>query len=211
MNDLLQPILMSKIFQFASLVVGILTFLLSVALVYWLFRDARRRAAREIIWVLLGGIAVFVGAMIGFGQTTYGFATVGLASISAILLVLMIYTFLRPAEYSADAQERELSLRLLEAELDTSACPSCGSGIETDFLICPTCNITLRRPCEFCSRPIRPAWATCPYCKARQGSGSSAPVSESKKRGSASTPGGRIQRKPSIKRGALPKPAPGEK
>ena len=199
MNELLQPILASKAFQFASFVIGILTLLLAIALVFWLFRDARRRSAREFIWLALGGLTVLLGAIIGFGQTKFGFATVGLASLAPVLLVLLVYTFLRPPEYVVDVQEREMSLRLLEAELDASACPSCGSGIETDFLICPTCNITLRRPCEFCSRPIRPAWATCPYCKARQGSGD-APPSSARERSLASKPVGANRRKPPLKR-----------
>jgi RNA polymerase subunit RPABC4/transcription elongation factor Spt4 len=150
-------------------------FLLSVALVFWLFRDARRRGSNGIVWALIGGFALLIGVFIGFSQSSLGFVTVGLGSLGMVLLALMVFTFIRPAEFAADAQERELSQRLLEAELETHACPSCGGGIETDFLICPACNITLRRPCEFCSRPVKVAWATCPYCRARKGQEASAP------------------------------------
>ena len=157
-------------------VLGFVLFAFSIALVFWLYRDARRRGAREIIWAIVGGAALLLGVFLGFTLSSWGFIAVGLGTLIAVCAVLLIYTFIRPAEFLADAQERELSARLLEAELDTHACPSCGHGIETDFLICPSCNITLRRPCDYCGRPIKTGWATCPYCKARKGQDAAAPA-----------------------------------
>jgi RNA polymerase subunit RPABC4/transcription elongation factor Spt4 len=173
MTEILQPILDNKAFQFASLVVGIVGFLLAVALVFWLWRDARRRGGHEWIWMAVGAAFVLVGAIVGFGQTKFGFASVGLISLLLILVCLIVYTLVRPSEFLVDVQEREMSLRLLDAELDVQACPACGAGIEPDFQICPVCNVTLRRPCEYCGRPINPKWKTCPYCKAHQNGGGS--------------------------------------
>ena len=170
-DELLDPIINSPVFQAASLGLGLITFISAVALVFWLFRDARRRGSLSILWGLLGAIALIGGVIVGFGQATWGFIAVGVASLGMVLVVLLAYTLLRPAEFAADAQERELSQRLLEAELETHACPSCGGGIEIDFLICPSCNVTLRRPCDYCARPIKTAWSTCPYCLARKGQG----------------------------------------
>ena len=170
-GELLDPIIESVAFQTISLGLGLITFVSAVALVFWLFRDARRRGSLSILWGLLGAIALIIGVIIGFGQPTWGFIAVGAASLGAVLVVMLAYTLLRPAEFAADAQERELSQRLLEAELENHACPSCGGGIEVDFLICPNCNVTLRRPCDFCARPIKTSWVTCPYCLARKGQG----------------------------------------
>jgi len=170
-GELFTEILQGPVVQRALDVIGIVTFVLAIALVFWLFRDARRRGSLSILWGLVGTAALVVGVFIGFGVEGWGFASVGLASLVLVLVVLVVYTFLRPADFAADAQERELSQRLLEAELETHACPSCGGGIEVDFLICPNCNVTLRRPCDYCSRPIKTGWATCPYCRASKGQG----------------------------------------
>ena len=170
-DELLDPIIASPAFQAASLAIGLIAFVSAVALVFWLFRDARRRGSLSILWGLLGAIALITGVIVGFGQATWGFIAVGAASLGMVLVVLLAYTLLRPAEFAADARERELSQCLLEAELENHACPSCGGGIEMDFLICPNCNVTLRRPCDYCARPIKTDWLTCPYCLARKGQG----------------------------------------
>jgi len=170
-GELLTPIIEGPVVQRGLDVVGIVTFLLAIALVFWLFRDARRRGSLSILWGLVGVIGLVAGVFVGFGISGWGFASVGGISLVLVLAILIVYTFLRPADFAADAQERELSQRLLEAELETHACSSCGGGIEVDFLICPNCNVTLRRPCDYCSRPIKTAWTTCPYCRASKGQG----------------------------------------
>lgn len=168
-GELLDPIINSPIVQGISLGLGVVTFALAIALVFWIFRDARRRGSLPIMWGLFGLAALVAGVFIGFMQASWGFIAVGGASFILVLIVLIVYSFLRPADFAADAQERELSQRLLEAELETHACPSCGGGIEVDFLICPGCNVTLRRPCDYCARPIKTSWAVCPYCRANKG------------------------------------------
>jgi len=168
-SDLILEIVGEQTLHNLSLGLGIVAFVTAVALVFWLFRDARRRGTYTIIWGVLGTVAVVIGIFFGFNFNNWGFIAVGGASLVLVLIVLAAYTIMRPAEYSADAEERELSQRLLEAELDIHACPSCESGIEVDFLICPSCNVTLRRPCDYCSRPMKTAWSTCPYCLARKG------------------------------------------
>ena len=194
-GELLDPIIESVAFQTISLGLGLVTFVSAVALVFWLFRDARRRGSLSILWGLLGAIALIVGVIIGFGQPTWGFIAVGAASLGAVLVVMLAYTLLRPAEFAADAQERELSQRLLEAELENHACPSCGGGIEVDFLICPSCNVTLRRPCDYCARPIKTNWVTCPYCLARRGQGEARAASTSQQTARRSSGGSSANRR----------------
>ncbi|MCL2680657.1 MAG: zinc ribbon domain-containing protein [Coriobacteriia bacterium] len=167
-NDLLDSIIAHALFQRISLGLGLICFFLSVALVFWLFRDARRRGTIAILWTLLGTVALTLGVFMGFSRSSIGFIAVGGASLALVLLVLLVYVFVRPSEFAADVEERDLSQRLLEAELELHACPSCDSGIEIDFQICPNCNVTLRSPCDYCGRPIKTDWTTCPYCLARK-------------------------------------------
>ncbi|MCL2438325.1 MAG: DUF2089 domain-containing protein [Coriobacteriia bacterium] len=190
-GELLDPIINSPIVQAISLGLGVITFALAIALVFWIFRDARRRGSLSIMWGLFGAAALIAGVFIGFTQADWGFIAVGGASLILVLIVLIVYSFLRPADFAADAQERELSQRLLEAELETHACPSCGGGIEVDFLICPSCNVTLRRPCDYCARPIKTTWAVCPYCRANKG--------QAETRAAAKAPARKPSRKPAEK------------
>lgn len=187
-GELLAPIIESPAFQRASDILGVVLFVAAVAMVFWLFRDARRRDSVPFLWGLLGAVALIIGAFIGFGQSAWGFTAVGGATLALVLVVLFAYTLLRPAEFAADANERELSQRLLEAELETNACPSCGGGIEVDYLICPNCNVTLRSPCDYCGRPIKPTWNICPYCRSAKGqSEPSVPASSPKPASTSST------------------------
>jgi len=195
-GELLAPVLDSAIFQTISLALGLAFLLFAVALVFWMYRDARRRGTFAVAWGVLGVVGIVVGVIMGFSNNSWGFIAVGGIAFFLVLAILLVYTILRPAEFEADARERELSQRLLEAELETNACPSCGAGIEVDYLICPTCNVTLRRPCDYCGRPIKTDWATCPYCLSSKGQAetrasapSAAAASSARKSASKSTRG----------------------
>jgi RNA polymerase subunit RPABC4/transcription elongation factor Spt4 len=113
-----------------------------LALVIWTFKDARKRVDDTIIiWV-----AVLTSLVLPFMGT-------------------LIYTILRPAEYLAEARERELEMRAMEQELQTMrACPSCGELIKSDYLVCPSCRRSLRSTCPTCDRVLEPGWKVCPYC-----------------------------------------------
>ena len=169
MSDLLGPVLKSASFQFASLIVGILFLLLSCAVIFWLYRDAESRGTRSTVWAGIGIALGVLGAIAGISQAAYGFAFTGILAFSLIIIFVFIYTIMRPSEFSDDIEEQELSIALLEAELDIKACPHCHAGIETDFLVCPNCFKILREPCRLCKRPIKREWKVCPYCKTKQG------------------------------------------
>ena len=168
MSDLIGPIIKSKVFQNASFAVGILCFILAALLLLWLWRDARRRGATGAVWTVIGVAVALVAALVGLSLSEYGFGPVGILAILALLVVIMVYSFVRPSDFIADAREQALSLQLLEAQIERETCPTCGHGVETKFLICPYCNTTLRVACDFCGQPIQPDWAVCPYCKANQ-------------------------------------------
>ena len=123
----------------------ILAFLIGVlwlSLVFWTLKDARKR----IDDALIVAVAVATSFIIPFVGT-------------------VVYAILRPAEYLADARERELEMRAIEQELHAlRACPSCGESIRPDYLMCPSCRRPLRSPCATCGRVLEPGWKVCPYC-----------------------------------------------
>ena len=114
------------------------------ALAFWIWRDARRRGAMSVFWAI---------AVLPFSVFAW-----------------MIYMMVRPPETLDDAHERETEIAAREAELSMTGatCPNCFKPVENDFLICPTCQKKLKKPCSSCGRAIKPSWSVCPYCKAKQ-------------------------------------------
>jgi RNA polymerase subunit RPABC4/transcription elongation factor Spt4 len=113
-----------------------------LVLVFWTFKDARKRIDDPII------VAVAV-----------------LTSLVLPYMGTLVYAILRPAEYLAEARERELEMRAMEQELHTlRACPSCGGIVKPDYLACPNCRRPLRSACAYCDRVLEPGWKLCPYC-----------------------------------------------
>ena len=86
-----------------------------VATVYWVYKDARRRIADN----LLVGVSTALGAVPFLGP--------------------LIYMLFRPPEYLDDVHERELEIRAMEERLGTGTlrCPVCRAHVDHDFLICP--------------------------------------------------------------------------
>ena len=44
-------------------------------------------------------------------------------------------------------------------------CPSCGTPIHDDYVVCPTCQTRVGLGCPGCHRRVEPAWVVCPYCQ----------------------------------------------
>lgn len=130
---------------FWMLSVYVLAFCLGVlwlGLVFWTLKDARKRIEDPIIV----GVAVLTSLVLPFMGT-------------------IVYAMLRPAEYLAEARERELEVRAMEQELQVMrACPSCGEIIRPDFVACPNCRRPLRSVCPSCDRVLEPGWKLCPFC-----------------------------------------------
>ena len=168
MSDLINPIITSSAFQNVSFAIGILCFIFAALLLFWLYRDAQRRGAAAAVWTVIGVVVGIVAALVGLSSAKYGFGPVGIFALLALAIVVILYTFLRPQDVLADAHEQQLSLLLLEAQIENETCPTCGKAIETTFLVCPHCNTTLRVSCDYCGKPIKPEWMICPYCKSNQ-------------------------------------------
>jgi RNA polymerase subunit RPABC4/transcription elongation factor Spt4 len=113
-----------------------------LALIFWTFRDHRRRS-RD-----------------------------GLASIAAAVMVailglpgLLIYLLLRPRETLSEAYERSLEEEALLQDIEEKPiCPGCGRPAHPDWQICPHCHTTLRKSCAKCGHILELAWTLCPYC-----------------------------------------------
>jgi RNA polymerase subunit RPABC4/transcription elongation factor Spt4 len=136
-NIINSPFWMLSVYVFAFCL-GVLW----LALVFWTFKDARKRIDDPII--------------------------VGVSVLTSLVLPFMgsvVYAILRPAEYLAESRERELEVRAMEQEFQIMrACPSCGEVIRPDFVACPNCRRPLRSVCPSCDRVLEPGWKLCPYC-----------------------------------------------
>ncbi len=140
--ETINGIISSPLWILALYVLAFCLAVLWLVLVFWTFKDARKRIDDPII--------------------------IGVAVLTSLVLPYMgtfIYAILRPAEFLAEVQERELEMRAMEQELLVlRSCPSCGELIRPDFVACPNCRRQLRASCPSCDRVLEPSWKICPYC-----------------------------------------------
>ena len=140
--------------NFATLMTKALLVALWLAIVFWTYKDAKRRIGDP----LMIGVAVATSLIFPF--------------VGAIF-----YVILRPPEYLEDVLERDLEIRAREQELvgGTSRCPSCRTPVRDDYLVCPKCGRRLKERCAKCGKPLDRAWKICPYCETEpRASGSAA-------------------------------------
>lgn len=140
--ETINEIISSPYWILALYVFAFCVVVLWLALVFWTFKDARKRIDDPII--------------------------IGVCVLTSLILPYMgtvIYAILRPPEYLAEVQERELEMRAMEQDLLVlRSCPSCGELIRPDFVACPSCRRQLRASCPECERVLEPSWKLCPYC-----------------------------------------------
>jgi len=140
--ETINKIISSPLWTLALYVAAFCLAVLWLALVLWTYKDAHKRIEDPVI------VAVAV-----------------LTSLVLPYMGTVVYAILRPAEYLAEAQERELEVRAMEQELQVMrACPSCGELVKPEYVACPNCRRTLRSLCPSCNRVQEPGWRLCPYC-----------------------------------------------
>lgn len=140
--ETINGIISSPLWILALYVFAFCLVVLWLALVFWTIKDARKRIDDPIIIT----VAVLTSLILPYMGT-------------------VIYAILRPAEYLAEVQERELEMRAMEQELLVlRSSPSCGELIRPDFVACPSCRRQLRASCPSCERVLEPSWKLCPYC-----------------------------------------------
>src|SRR5260370_19608772 len=132
----------SSIVQLGVRFVGLSLFVLSIAQIFWTYRDAQNRTENRVLPVLA---ALLVTAVPVLG--------------------LFVYLIIRSRETISEAYERQLAEESLLAEAEQRiVCPTCHERVQEDFILCPTCRTRLKRVCPSCAKLIRPEWHICPYC-----------------------------------------------
>ncbi len=131
----------SPLFHFLLRLLGLFIILIWLSLVFWTYRDAKKRGSFAFSWAT----AVFFFNFFGW----------------------LIYLILRPPEYLEEVKDRELDIRTKETQLKKQGlhCPACFRPCEEDFQVCPYCFKKLKKPCPNCNRLLKLDWAVCPYCR----------------------------------------------
>jgi hypothetical protein len=141
LEELLKPILENPALILSRNLCVLFLGVLWLALIFWTYRDSRRRGSMALYWAAVVLFFNFFG--------------------------WLIYLIVRPPEYADDVRERELEIAVKQAELERGdlLCPACAKPIDRDFLICPSCNKKLKKQCPKCEKPLKMEWNVCPYCR----------------------------------------------
>lgn len=130
-----------------------------------------------VVWI---GLILWVGRDISERSLSRMYQT--LCVLIMILLTpfgILIYLIIRPKKTLEDLHHEEVEENLwilweiVEERLDVKDeealyCPECEEEIEKEFIICPSCNCSLKDTCHECHKVIRESWSVCPYCEAKQ-------------------------------------------
>ncbi len=113
-----------------------------ISLIVWTIRDIRSRT-RDIFSIILSLLVVVVFFIPG----------------------VMIYLLLRPAKTIEEAYQEVLEEEaLLHTIEETEICPGCNRQVQSEWLICPTCQTRLKKTCQACHQFLEMNWDICPYC-----------------------------------------------
>lgn len=113
-----------------------------LSLVFWVFRDIRRRTRDTLVHIL----AVLVVAIL-------------------FLPGMLIYFILRPPKTLEEEFQQSLEEEALLQTIEESLlCPGCGRKVKEDWVACPACYTRLKKPCHQCGKAIELSWNLCPYC-----------------------------------------------
>ena len=136
------PVFISGFAQVLTGFTGAFLVALWVALVIWTYRDIRARHRDRLVHFLAA-------------------ALVALMNLPGVL----VYLVLRPARtLEEDYQQTLEEEALLQTIEDQSICPGCERHIRDDWMVCPSCQTKLRKPCHSCKKLMEIPWNICPYC-----------------------------------------------
>lgn len=113
-----------------------------LSLIFWTYRDIRRRTRDPLVRIL----AVLIVAVL-------------------FLPGVLIYLILRPGATLEDEYQHTLEEEaLLQSIEDQPACAGCGRRVREDWVVCPNCYTRLKKTCAECGRLMDLPWNLCPYC-----------------------------------------------
>ncbi|MBN2408882.1 MAG: zinc ribbon domain-containing protein [Candidatus Aminicenantes bacterium] len=123
--------------------VSFVFFIVWIAVVIWVYKDAERRGMSGLLWALL----VFIGNLIG----------------------LLIYLIVRQDHPSREEQGTAgvgPPATVSSSESKEMVCAACGKPVERHFVFCPHCGASLQPVCKSCGKAVDSAWKVCPHCGA---------------------------------------------
>jgi hypothetical protein len=139
---LLDPTYVSGLVLILASIAGAFIVALWLALIIWTYRDIRGRHRDRLVHILAA-------------------ALVAILSLPGVL----VYLILRPSKTLEEEYQQSLEEEaLLQSIEDPSTCPGCDRKISDTWLICPTCQTKLRKPCHACNKLMELPWNICPYC-----------------------------------------------
>jgi RNA polymerase subunit RPABC4/transcription elongation factor Spt4 len=119
-------------------------FLISLwlSLIFWTFRDIRKRTADNLMRIL----AVLVVTIL-------------------FLPGVLVYLILRPQRTLEEEYQQILEEEaLLHAIESTQHCPGCSRKVQDSWMVCPDCHTRLKKTCHHCSKLMELHWNICPFC-----------------------------------------------
>lgn len=136
------PSTLSNLIVVATGFAAAFTAALWLSLIFWTYRDIRRRARDPLVRIL----AVLVVAVL-------------------FLPGMLVYYILRPAHTLEEEFQQTLEEEaLLQSIEDAALCPGCGRRVREEWVACPGCYTRLKKPCHQCGKPMELAWNLCPFC-----------------------------------------------
>jgi len=115
-------------------------FIIWIAIIVWVYKDAERRGMSGVLWALL----VFIGNLIG----------------------LLIYLIVRQDHVPTASGQTTIPAPATKTTT-SKTCPSCQKPVEKDFTFCPHCGAAIQQVCRACGKPTDAAWKVCPLCGAQ--------------------------------------------
>jgi RNA polymerase subunit RPABC4/transcription elongation factor Spt4 len=132
---------------------------------------------QDTVWLVVAlavayGVVLWLSALVWVYRDVKGRTNDSVSQLVSVFMVLIfnlpglfLYLVLRPQETLTEAYERTLETEAMLQEVERLAtCPSCRRRIEEDYLLCPYCRTSLRKPCTQCGRALSFGWVACPYC-----------------------------------------------
>jgi RNA polymerase subunit RPABC4/transcription elongation factor Spt4 len=113
-----------------------------VALVVWTYRDIRARARDRLVHILAAALVVILN-----------------------LPGVLVYLVLRPPRTLEEEYQQTLEEEaLLQTIEDQTICPGCERHVKEGWMVCPTCQTKLLKPCHQCDKLMELSWNICPFC-----------------------------------------------